>query len=68
VHKTWVEDVKKIAKVEDQTKVLYAMGQIMYSKACPLDHDPILWVELQIYVMATKYPNASQSIEYLEYH
>jgi hypothetical protein len=59
---------KKIAKMEDRTKILYVLGQIMYSKACPLDHDPILWVQLQIDIMATKYPNAFRFIEYLEDH
>jgi hypothetical protein len=69
VCKTWVEDVvKKITKVEDRTKVLYALGQIMYLKACPMDHDLILWVQLQIDIMATKYPNASRFIKYLEDH
>jgi hypothetical protein len=69
VCKTWVEDVvKKIAKVEDQTKVLHALGQIMYSKACPMDYGPILWVQLQVDIVATKYPNASRFIEYLEDH
>ncbi len=29
-------------------KLLFAMGKIMYSQACPLDHDPILWAQLQI--------------------
>jgi hypothetical protein len=41
------------------------LGQIMYSKACPLDHDFVLWAQLQIDIMATKYPNAFRFIEYL---
>jgi len=40
----------------------------MYSKACPLNHDLVLWVQLQINIMATKYLNASQFIEYLKDH
>jgi hypothetical protein len=37
---------KKIATVEDRTKVLSILGQIMYLKACPLDHDLVLWAQL----------------------
>jgi hypothetical protein len=33
-----------------------------------LDHDPILWAQLQIDIMATKYPNAFQFIQYLKDH
>jgi hypothetical protein len=34
VHKALAENlVKKIAKTKDQIKVLFALGQIMYSKA-----------------------------------
>jgi hypothetical protein len=40
----------------------------MYSKACPLDHDHVLWAQLQIDTMATKYPNASRFIEYFKDH
>jgi hypothetical protein len=50
---------KKIATTKDRLKVLSTMGQIIYSKACPMDHDHVLWVQLQINIMATKYPNAS---------
>ncbi len=35
------------------------MGKIMYSQDYPLDHDPILWAQLQINIMATNYPNAN---------
>ncbi len=39
VCKAWAKNVvKKIATMEDQTKVLSTFGQIMYSRACPLDH------------------------------
>jgi hypothetical protein len=50
--------VKKIPTTKNRTKVLFVLGQIMYSKACPLDHDHVLWAQLQIDIMATKYPNA----------
>jgi hypothetical protein len=40
----------------------------MYSKACPLDHDFVLWVQLQIDIMEAKYPNAFWFIEYLKDH
>jgi hypothetical protein len=40
----------------------------MYSKACPLDHDLILWAQLQIDIMETNYLNASQFIAYLKDH
>jgi hypothetical protein len=48
--------------------IIFTLGQIMYSWACPLDHDFVLWVQLQIYIMATKYPNAFWFIEYLKDH
>jgi hypothetical protein len=69
VHKTWAKNiVKRIATVEDWTKVLYVLGQIMYSRTCPLNHALVLWAQLQIDIMATKYPNAFQFIEYLKDH
>jgi hypothetical protein len=44
VHKAWVENaIKKFATLEDPTKVLFDLGPIMYSRACPLDHDLVLW-------------------------
>jgi hypothetical protein len=66
VCKAWAKNaIKKIPTMEDRTKVLSSLGQIMYSKACPLDHDLVLWVHLQIDIMTTKYRNASRFIEYL---
>jgi hypothetical protein len=60
VRKAWVENVvKTIAIMKDGTKILSILGQIMYSRACPLDHDLVLWAQLQIDIMATKYLNAS---------
>jgi hypothetical protein len=59
VCKTWAKNVvKKIPTTKNRTKVLFVLGQIMYSKAFPLDHDHVLWAQLQIDIMATKYPNA----------
>jgi len=49
-------------------KLLSAMGEIMYSQACPLYHDPIFWAQLQIDIMVTNYPNASWFITYLKDH
>jgi hypothetical protein len=57
MRKAWAKNVVKILQ-KCKTKILYALGQIMYSRACPLDHDLVLWVQLQIDIMATKYPNA----------
>jgi hypothetical protein len=38
VHKTWAKNVvKQIPIAEDQTKILFALGQIMYSRVHPLD-------------------------------
>jgi hypothetical protein len=44
---------------KDQTKVLSTLGKIMYSQDSPLDHDYVLWAQLQIDIMATNYPNAN---------
>jgi hypothetical protein len=30
----------------------------MYSQGCPIDVDPIFWVEQEIDMLATKFPNA----------
>jgi hypothetical protein len=49
-------------------KLLSVMGKIVYSQACPLDHDPILWAQLQINMMVTNYPNAYWLITYLKNH
>jgi hypothetical protein len=69
VCKPWVENVvKKITSLEDQTKVLPTLGKIMYSQACPLDHELVLWAKLQIDIMPTNYPNASSFIAYLKDH
>jgi hypothetical protein len=69
VCKPWVENVvKKITSAEDQTKVLSTLGKIMYSQACPLDHELVLWAQLQIDIMATNYPNASSFIAYFKDH
>jgi hypothetical protein len=60
VHKTWVENVvKKITTMKDRTKILFSLDQIMYSRVCPLNHDLLLRVQLQIDIMETKHPNAS---------
>ncbi len=69
VCRTWAKNaLKKIPTAEDRTKILSTLGQIMYSWACTLDHDSILRVQLQINIMATKYPDAFWFIEYLKDH
>jgi hypothetical protein len=42
---------KIFANSKDQTKVLFVMGKIMFSQDFPLDHDFILWAQLQIHIM-----------------
>jgi hypothetical protein len=59
---------KKTSNNRRLNKSIICFGQIMYSRACPLDHDLVLWMQLQIDIMATKYPNASRFIEYLKNH
>jgi hypothetical protein len=46
----------------------YALGKLMYSRACPLDDDHVLCAQLEIDIMATKYPNTSQFITYFIDH
>jgi hypothetical protein len=65
--KTWAENViKKIAMLEDYVLVLFVLGEIMYSCGCPIDADAILWVEQQIHLLATRYPNATHLMKYLK--
>ncbi len=40
----------------------------MYLWTCPLDHDLVLWAQLQIDIMLTNYPNAFRCITYLKDH
>jgi hypothetical protein len=40
----------------------------MYTKAYPLDHNHVLWAQLQIDIMATKYYNTFRFIEYFKDH
>ncbi len=51
-----------------QKYYIFALGKIMYSQACPLDHDHALLAQVQIDIMATKYPNASQFNTYFKDH
>jgi hypothetical protein len=40
----------------------------MYSQGCPTNFDLILWVEQQIELLETSFPNAIQFIQYLKDH
>jgi hypothetical protein len=44
VYKTWVENaIKKIASVEERSRVLFAFESIMYSQDYPFHTEPVLW-------------------------
>jgi len=69
VQKTWVANViKKIPMLENRAKVLFALGEIMYSCGCPIDVDAITWVEQQIHLLATRYPNVTHFMKYFRKH
>jgi hypothetical protein len=69
VRKTWVDNViKKIAMLEDHALILFALSEIMYSCGCLVDIDVILWVEQQIQLLATRYPNVIRFMKYLTKH
>jgi hypothetical protein len=38
----------------------------MYSCGCPIDVDVIIWVEQQIHLLATRYPNVTHFMKYLK--
>jgi hypothetical protein len=71
VRKAWVENAiiffLQVWKTK-QKYYIFILGNFMYSRACPPDHDHVLWAQLQINIMATKYPNASQFITYFKDH
>jgi hypothetical protein len=69
VCKTWAENVvKHIRSTKEQTKVLCALGRTMYSKGCPIDSNLVLWVEQQIDLLETSFPNVGPFIQYLKEH
>jgi len=59
---------KKNCKVQKIEQKYYLLRGRSCIHELPLDHDPILWAQLQIYVMPTNYPNAFQFIAYLKDH
>jgi hypothetical protein len=67
-YKAWAENaVKKIASVERRSRVLSALGSIMYSRDCPLHAKPILWAK-QLGKLAPNYINLTHFCEYLNQH
>jgi hypothetical protein len=67
--KNWVKNaVKKIANVEEKSRVLFALGSIMYSKDCPLHVEPVLWAEQQLEKLETHYFDSTHLCEYLNRH
>ncbi len=40
----------------------------MYSKGCPIDSNLVLWVEQQIDLLETSFPNVGPFIQYLKEH
>ncbi len=57
---------KKNCKCKRLNKSIIYFGEDHVFMSIPLDHDPILWAQLQIDVMPTNYPNAFQFIAYLK--
>ncbi len=69
VRKAWVENaIKKIIMLEDHVLVLSIFNEVMYSCGCPIDTDVILWAKQQIHLLATRYPNATRFMKYLQKH
>jgi hypothetical protein len=66
VCKACVENaVKKIVIAEKRSRVLFALGSIMYSQDCPLHAEPVLWAKQQFEKLAPDYPNLTHFCEYL---
>jgi hypothetical protein len=69
VRKAWAENVvKNIRFAEERAKVLCALGRIMYLKGCPIDSNLVLWVEQQIDLLQTSFPNVVCFVQYLKEH
>jgi hypothetical protein len=44
VRKAWAKNaIKKNSMLEDHAKVLFTLGEIMYSYGCPIDTNAITW-------------------------
>jgi hypothetical protein len=69
VRKAWAENVvRKIINPQERSNILSTLGRIMYSWGCPIDVDLIFWVEQEIEMLATKFPNAWLFIQYFKKH
>ncbi len=69
VYKAWAKNaIKKIVNAEKKPRVLSALGNIMYSRDCPLHAKPILWAKQQLEKLELNYINLTRFWEYLNQH
>jgi hypothetical protein len=67
VQKAWVENaIKKIINPQERSNFLSALGRIIYSWRCPIDAYLILWVEQEIEMLLTNFPNVGLSFNTLK--